>query len=221
MSRERFSPFYRKYQEHGAASGSYHKSQGPKPGKDLLFFLLGKRVTLAPPWLSSGPNREGFYVNFISSWWLFFHLFVFFLQVILLILFLHLHHLFFLLLLLLLPPSPSHSWAAVRWLASAAGMDDKGSVGKISLSSDSVSTLNSEDFVLVSRLGDDHTPPSSSTNNGSDDEKPGLKVSAALPGPRGSAPETAPATRRWPNKRTSKLGLRCRQLLSKMWNNIC
>ncbi|CAL8406035.1 unnamed protein product, partial [Arctogadus glacialis] len=54
-------------------------------------------------------------------------------------------------------------------------MDDKGSVGKISLSSDSVSTLNSEDFVLVSRLGDDHTP-SSSTNNGSDDEKPGLKV---------------------------------------------
>uniref|UniRef100_A0A8C5C163 RAB GTPase activating protein 1 n=1 Tax=Gadus morhua TaxID=8049 RepID=A0A8C5C163_GADMO len=54
-------------------------------------------------------------------------------------------------------------------------MDDKGSVGKISLSSDSVSTLNSEDFVLVSRLGDDHTP-SSSTNNGSDDEKPGLKI---------------------------------------------
>lgn len=53
-------------------------------------------------------------------------------------------------------------------------MDDKGSVGKISVSSDSVSTLNSEDFVLVSRLGDD-TP--SSTNNGSDDEKTGLKVS--------------------------------------------
>uniref|UniRef100_A0A4W6C1R7 Rab GTPase-activating protein 1 n=1 Tax=Lates calcarifer TaxID=8187 RepID=A0A4W6C1R7_LATCA len=42
-------------------------------------------------------------------------------------------------------------------------MDDKGSVGKISVSSDSVSTLNSEDFVLVSRLGDE-TP--SSTNNG-------------------------------------------------------
>ncbi|XP_077398870.1 rab GTPase-activating protein 1 isoform X1 [Vanacampus margaritifer] len=52
-------------------------------------------------------------------------------------------------------------------------MDDKGLVGKISVSSDSVSTLNSEDFVLVSRLGDD-TP--SSTNNGSDDEKTGLKV---------------------------------------------
>lgn len=52
-------------------------------------------------------------------------------------------------------------------------MDDKGSVGKISVSSDSVSTLNSEDFVLVSRLGDE-TP--SSTNNGSDDEKTGLKV---------------------------------------------
>ncbi|KAM9306960.1 LOW QUALITY PROTEIN: rab GTPase-activating protein 1 [Pholidichthys leucotaenia] len=52
-------------------------------------------------------------------------------------------------------------------------MDDKGSVGKISVSSDSVSTLNSEDFVLVSRLGDD-TP--SSTNNGSDDEKTGLKI---------------------------------------------
>uniref|UniRef100_A0A7N8WQS3 Rab GTPase-activating protein 1 n=1 Tax=Mastacembelus armatus TaxID=205130 RepID=A0A7N8WQS3_9TELE len=52
-------------------------------------------------------------------------------------------------------------------------MDDKGSVGKISISSDSVSTLNSEDFVLVSRLGDE-TP--SSTNNGSDDEKTGLKV---------------------------------------------
>ncbi|TKS84561.1 Rab GTPase-activating protein 1 GAP and centrosome-associated protein [Collichthys lucidus] len=51
-------------------------------------------------------------------------------------------------------------------------MDDKGSVGKISVSSDSVSTLNSEDFVLVSRLGDE-TP--SSTNNGSDDEKTGLK----------------------------------------------
>ncbi|KAI3362400.1 hypothetical protein L3Q82_012702, partial [Scortum barcoo] len=54
-----------------------------------------------------------------------------------------------------------------------AAMDDKGSVGKISVSSDSVSTLNSEDFVLVSRLGDE-TP--SSTNNGSDDEKTGLKV---------------------------------------------
>uniref|UniRef100_A0A665WRW3 Rab GTPase-activating protein 1 n=1 Tax=Echeneis naucrates TaxID=173247 RepID=A0A665WRW3_ECHNA len=52
-------------------------------------------------------------------------------------------------------------------------MDDKGSVGKISVSSDSVSTLNSEDFVLVSRLGDE-TP--SSANNGSDDEKTGLKV---------------------------------------------
>lgn len=52
-------------------------------------------------------------------------------------------------------------------------MDDKGSVGKFSVSSDSVSTLNSEDFVLVSRLGDE-TP--SSTNNGSDDEKTGLKV---------------------------------------------
>ncbi|XP_077593695.1 rab GTPase-activating protein 1 isoform X1 [Stigmatopora nigra] len=52
-------------------------------------------------------------------------------------------------------------------------MDEKGLVGKISLSSDSVSTLNSEDFVLVSRLGDE-TP--SSTNNGSDDEKTGLKV---------------------------------------------
>ncbi|XP_053719938.1 rab GTPase-activating protein 1 isoform X1 [Synchiropus splendidus] len=52
-------------------------------------------------------------------------------------------------------------------------MDDKGSVGKISVSSDSVSTLNSEDFVLVSRLGDETT---SSTNNGSDDEKTGLKV---------------------------------------------
>ncbi|XP_022536672.2 rab GTPase-activating protein 1 isoform X1 [Astyanax mexicanus] len=51
-------------------------------------------------------------------------------------------------------------------------MDDMASVGKISASSDSVSTLNSEDFVLVSRLGDD-TP---STNNGSDDEKTGLKV---------------------------------------------
>lgn len=55
-------------------------------------------------------------------------------------------------------------------------MDDKGSVGKISVSSDSVSTLNSEDFVLVSRLGDE-TP--SSTNNGSDDEKTGLKVRLA------------------------------------------
>uniref|UniRef100_A0A8C2G5C2 Rab GTPase-activating protein 1 n=1 Tax=Cyprinus carpio TaxID=7962 RepID=A0A8C2G5C2_CYPCA len=51
-------------------------------------------------------------------------------------------------------------------------MDDKASVGKISVSSDSVSTLNSEDFVLVSRLGDE-TP---STNNGSDDEKTGLKI---------------------------------------------
>uniref|UniRef100_A0A673NA16 Rab GTPase-activating protein 1 n=1 Tax=Sinocyclocheilus rhinocerous TaxID=307959 RepID=A0A673NA16_9TELE len=51
-------------------------------------------------------------------------------------------------------------------------MDDKASVGKISVSSDSVSTLNSEDFVLVSRL-EDETP---STNNGSDDEKTGLKI---------------------------------------------
>lgn len=51
-------------------------------------------------------------------------------------------------------------------------MDDKASVGKISVSSDSVSTLNSEDFVLVSRQGDE-TP---STNNGSDDEKTGLKI---------------------------------------------
>ena len=59
------------------------------------------------------------------------------------------------------------------WLGLAV-MDDKASVGKISVSSDSVSTLNSEDFVLVSRLGDD-TP---STNNGSDDEKTGLKVRA-------------------------------------------
>lgn len=71
-----------------------------------------------------------------------------------------------------LPPPVFHSWAA--WLSlTAAAMDDKGSVGKISVSSDSVSTLNSEDFVLVSRLGDE-TP--SSTNNGSDDEKTGLKV---------------------------------------------
>ncbi|XP_064873716.1 rab GTPase-activating protein 1 isoform X3 [Oncorhynchus nerka] len=53
-------------------------------------------------------------------------------------------------------------------------MEDKASVGKISVSSDSVFTLNSEDFVLVSRLGDD--TPGSSTNNGSDDEKTGLKV---------------------------------------------
>lgn len=53
-------------------------------------------------------------------------------------------------------------------------MDDKASVGKISVSSDSVSTLNSEDFVLISRQGDE-TP---STNNGSDDEKTGLKVRA-------------------------------------------
>lgn len=51
-------------------------------------------------------------------------------------------------------------------------MDDKASVGKVSVSSDSVSTLNSEDFVLVSRQGDD-TP---SANNGSDDEKTGLKI---------------------------------------------
>ncbi|XP_060056102.1 rab GTPase-activating protein 1 isoform X2 [Erinaceus europaeus] len=51
-------------------------------------------------------------------------------------------------------------------------MDDKASVGKISVSSDSVSTLNSEDFVLVTRQGDE-TP---STNNGSDDEKTGLKI---------------------------------------------
>ncbi|XP_051972921.1 rab GTPase-activating protein 1 isoform X1 [Xyrauchen texanus] len=51
-------------------------------------------------------------------------------------------------------------------------MDDKASVGKISVSSDSVSTLNSEDFVLVSCLGDE----THSANNGSDDEKTGLKV---------------------------------------------
>ncbi|KAK9392508.1 rab GTPase-activating protein 1 [Crotalus adamanteus] len=51
-------------------------------------------------------------------------------------------------------------------------MDDKASVGKISVSSDSVSTLNSEDFVLISRQ-EDETP---STNNGSDDEKTGLKI---------------------------------------------
>ncbi|KAJ6652853.1 hypothetical protein lerEdw1_010571 [Lerista edwardsae] len=51
-------------------------------------------------------------------------------------------------------------------------MDDKASVGKISVSSDSVSTLNSEDFVLISRQGDE-TP---STTNGSDDEKPGLRI---------------------------------------------
>lgn len=62
-------------------------------------------------------------------------------------------------------------------------MDDKGSVGKISVSSDSVSTLNSEDFVLVSRLGDD-TP--SSANNGSDDEKTGLKVRMDGGGEEGS-----------------------------------
>uniref|UniRef100_A0A6Q2XNG0 Rab GTPase-activating protein 1 n=1 Tax=Esox lucius TaxID=8010 RepID=A0A6Q2XNG0_ESOLU len=53
-------------------------------------------------------------------------------------------------------------------------MDDKASVGNISVSSDSVSTLNSEDFVLVSRLGDD--TPGSSANNGSDEEKTGLKI---------------------------------------------
>uniref|UniRef100_A0A673X5Y7 Rab GTPase-activating protein 1 n=1 Tax=Salmo trutta TaxID=8032 RepID=A0A673X5Y7_SALTR len=53
-------------------------------------------------------------------------------------------------------------------------MDDKASVGKISVSSDSVSTLNSEDFVLVSRLGDD--TPGSSINNASDEEKTGLKI---------------------------------------------
>lgn len=56
-------------------------------------------------------------------------------------------------------------------------MDDKASVGKISVSSDSVSTLNSEDFVLISRQGDE-TP---STNNGSDDEKTGLKVRKGEP----------------------------------------
>ncbi|MGH0136723.1 UNVERIFIED_CONTAM: hypothetical protein FKN15_062354 [Acipenser sinensis] len=53
-------------------------------------------------------------------------------------------------------------------------MDDKASVGKISISSDSVSTLNSEDFVLVCHQ-EDETP---SSNNGSDDEKTGLKVFA-------------------------------------------
>ncbi|XP_056146295.1 rab GTPase-activating protein 1 isoform X2 [Lampris incognitus] len=52
-------------------------------------------------------------------------------------------------------------------------MDEKGSARKISGSSDSVFTVNSEDFVLVSRLGDE-TP--SSTNNGSDEEKTGLKI---------------------------------------------
>uniref|UniRef100_W5M4S6 Rab GTPase-activating protein 1 n=2 Tax=Lepisosteus oculatus TaxID=7918 RepID=W5M4S6_LEPOC len=51
-------------------------------------------------------------------------------------------------------------------------MDDKASVGKISVSSGSVSTLNSEDFVLVSRQGEE-TP---STHNSSDDEKTGLKI---------------------------------------------
>ncbi|KAG9477951.1 hypothetical protein GDO78_013112 [Eleutherodactylus coqui] len=51
-------------------------------------------------------------------------------------------------------------------------MDDKASVGKISVSSDSVSTLNSEDFVLVYQQGDDMH----SANNGSDDEKTGLKI---------------------------------------------
>ncbi|XP_040178664.1 rab GTPase-activating protein 1 isoform X2 [Rana temporaria] len=51
-------------------------------------------------------------------------------------------------------------------------MDDKASVGKISVSSDSVSTLNSEDFVLVYQQGDEMH----SANNGSDDEKPGLKI---------------------------------------------
>uniref|UniRef100_A0AAX7UMG4 Rab GTPase-activating protein 1 n=1 Tax=Astatotilapia calliptera TaxID=8154 RepID=A0AAX7UMG4_ASTCA len=68
-------------------------------------------------------------------------------------------------------------------------MDDKGSVGKISVSSDSVSTLNSEDFVLVSRLGDE-TP--SSTNNGSDDEKTGLKV--RLAGSDESSSECSPGS---------------------------
>ena len=71
----------------------------------------------------------------------------------------------------ILPLIPPHS-CACQWLGLAV-MDDKASVGKISVSSDSVSTINSEDFVLVSRLGDE-TP--SSTNNGSDDEKTGLKV---------------------------------------------
>ncbi|XP_063794585.1 rab GTPase-activating protein 1-like [Pseudophryne corroboree] len=51
-------------------------------------------------------------------------------------------------------------------------MDDKTSVGKISVSSDSVSTLNSEDFVLVYKQGDEMH----SANNGSDDEKTGLKI---------------------------------------------
>uniref|UniRef100_A0A4W3J9Y4 Rab GTPase-activating protein 1 n=1 Tax=Callorhinchus milii TaxID=7868 RepID=A0A4W3J9Y4_CALMI len=51
-------------------------------------------------------------------------------------------------------------------------MDEKPSVGKVSISSDSVSTLNSEDFVLVCRHGDDPT----SASNGSDDEKTGLKI---------------------------------------------
>uniref|UniRef100_A0A8C5MV29 Rab GTPase-activating protein 1 n=1 Tax=Leptobrachium leishanense TaxID=445787 RepID=A0A8C5MV29_9ANUR len=51
-------------------------------------------------------------------------------------------------------------------------MDDKTSVGKISVSSDSVSTLNSEDFVLVYKQGDEMH----SATNGSDDEKTGLKI---------------------------------------------
>ncbi|OCT67136.1 hypothetical protein XELAEV_18038418mg [Xenopus laevis] len=51
-------------------------------------------------------------------------------------------------------------------------MDDKTSVGKISVSSDSVSTVNSEDFVLVYKQGDEMH----SANNGSDDEKTGLKI---------------------------------------------
>lgn len=78
-------------------------------------------------------------------------------------------------------------------------MDDKGSVGKISVSSDSVSTLNSEDFVLVSRLGDE-TP--SSTNNGSDDEKTGLKVRmGGVEGPRAS---TISFSRGWQRVGTSR-----------------
>ncbi|ETE65142.1 Rab GTPase-activating protein 1, partial [Ophiophagus hannah] len=63
-------------------------------------------------------------------------------------------------------------------------MDDKASVGKISVSSDSVSTLNSEDFVLISRQGDE-TP---STNNGSDDEKTGLKVGVLTQLPKDDKP---------------------------------
>lgn len=88
---------------------------------------------------------------------------------------------------MILPLIPPHS-CACQWLGLAV-MDDKASVGKISVSSDSVSTINSEDFVLVSRLGDE-TP--SSTNNGSDDEKTGLKVRLTT-GPRRRGAALGPA----------------------------